>query len=136
MVGRALSVKDYDHPLGESNSCYGELVTILFFDESLAQACYNERAGIRRWGKDRAAVIRRRITQIMAAPSLADLDRMGPLSLQPGPGSDQVHIDASAPQRIVLLPHHDPMPRHGDGQLVYADVTHVCILDICELHGR
>lgn len=111
-------------------------MTILFFDELLYQACYNERAGIRRWGKDRAAVIRRRISQIISARTLADLARMGPLSLRSGPESDQIHIDGSAPQRIVLLPYHDPMPRDGDGQLVYADVTHVCILDICELHGR
>lgn len=111
-------------------------MTILFLDESLEQACYKERAGVRRWGKDRAEVIRRRITQIISAPSLADLVRMGPLSLQPGPEPDQIHIDASAPQRIVLLPHHDPMPRNGDGQLVYASVTHICILDICELDGR
>lgn len=136
MGASAPSVKDCDHPTGESNSCYGEPVTILFLDELLAQACYNERTGISRWGKDRAAVIRRRITQIISAPSLADLARMGPLSLRPGPEPDHVHIDGSAPQRIVLFPHHDPMPRDGDGKLVYANVTHVCILDICELHGR
>lgn len=136
MAGCVLAVKDCNYPLGESNPCYGELVTILFFDESLAHACYNERAGVRRWGKDRAAIIRRRITQIISAPSLADLFRMDPLSLRPGPGPDQIHIDASAPQRIVLLPYHDPMPRDEDGHLVYADVTLVCILDICELNGR
>jgi hypothetical protein len=134
--GAELSVNGFDNPGGEHHSCYGEPVTILFFDELLYQACYNERAGIRRWGKDPAAVIRRRISQIISARTLADLARMGPLSLRSGPESDQIHIDGSAPQRIVLLPYHDPMPRDGDGQLVYADVTHVCILDICELHGR
>jgi hypothetical protein len=111
-------------------------VTILFCDEDLVQACYNERAGIRRWGRGPAAVIRRRITQIISARSLEDLARMAPLSLRPGPEPDQVHIDGSAPQRIVLLPHHNPMPRDGDGRIVYASVTDVCILDICELHGR
>jgi hypothetical protein len=111
-------------------------VNIFFYDEPLSNACYNEHAGIRRWGKARASVVRRRIIAILTAPSLEHLMRMGPLLLKPGPEPDQFSIDASDPYRIVLLPNHDPMPRDGDGKIVYAGVTDVCLLDIRELHGR
>jgi hypothetical protein len=111
-------------------------VNLYFNDEPLSTACYNEKAGVRRWGSARAAVIRRRILQILTAPSVADLIRMGPLLFQSGPEPDHFHVDASAPQRIILIPMHDPIPRDGTGSLVYADITDVCLLEIRELHAR
>ena len=109
---------------------------LLYKSPDLGRACTVHRESVRTWGERRAAVVRRRIVQMIAADNLAVLATLPPLDILIGEQPDEFLIDALAPYRLVFAPWHDPIPRRMDGGLDLEQVTILRILGIKEHRGH
>ena len=109
---------------------------LLYKNQELGRACSVYQESVRSWGERRAAVVRRRIAQMMAADNLAVLSTLPPLDLMAGEQPDEFLIDALSPYRLVFAPWHDPIPRRVDGGLDLEQVTTLRILAVKEHRGH
>ena len=76
---------------------------VFFDDRSLECTCMGADKLRQHWGRDRSIIIKRRLTQLLAAPTLADLQTIRPArvsSLAPPPQRFSVRIDDGS--RIIV----------------------------------
>jgi plasmid maintenance system killer protein len=113
-------------------------VELFFKTPKLEQACGEERESLRRWGPERGLVVRRRIAQLMAAVTLADVSTLRPLRLHQLEGSraGQFAVDIGAGFRLALEPWHNPVPRAADNSIDKSQITKIRILSVEDYHGR
>src|SRR3954447_15252586 len=109
-------------------------IIIDWADRKLAKVCAKDSTGRRRFGDQRWRVLRRRLGELLAAPTLADLrnvDRFHPLSADRA-GEYAMALDG--PYRIVFAP-GEPVPRLPDGGIDEGRVDRVEILEVVDYHG-
>jgi plasmid maintenance system killer protein len=111
---------------------------LYFRTRKLEKACGEERESLRRWGSDRAPIVRRRITQLMAVETLADVGTLPPARLHELAGSrdGQFAINIGPQLRLILEPWHDPVPKTVDNGIDKKRITKIRILAIEDYHGR
>jgi len=108
---------------------------VWFSNSRLAKRCSDEKALVKTWGKRQGDLIALRLTQLAAAPTLADMR---------GPGLGRCHeltedragqlsVDLVHPQRLIIEP-VEPVPRMEDGGLDWAAVTGVVVVEIADTH--
>jgi len=91
---------------------------------------------IRTYGADRASTIMRRLGQIRAASSLAELMLLsGRFHLLKGNLSGHFAANISPNYRLILRAYHDPLPTTPDGGLDCAHVTTCLVVEIGDYHG-
>ena|SRR5437867_10952901 len=94
----------------------------------------SEVAARRRW-PDSSRILIRRIAELAAASSLADLrNAPGRCHALAGTRAGQYALRLSARTRLVFEPFHDPVPRVVDGGIDLSRVTAVRILDVADYH--
>lgn len=108
---------------------------ITFDGARIRKACSSQAERMESFGPERARRVRRRLDDLVAAPTLADMrglpgrchemreDRAGHLSL-----------DLDGPYRLIFKPAHDPVPAKPDGGLDWSGVTAVSILEVRDTH--
>jgi plasmid maintenance system killer protein len=111
---------------------------LYFKTRKLEKACGEEREVRRRWGADRAPVVLRRITQLMAAETLADVSTLRPARLHQleGDRAGQFAVDIGPIYRMIFEPWHDPVPKTKDKSIDKTQITKIRILSIEDYHGR
>ena len=111
---------------------------LYFKTPKLEKACGEERESLRRWGAERAPIVRRRISQLMAAETLADVSTLRPARLHQleGNRAGQFAVDIGPVFRLVFEPWHDPVPKTKDNSIDKTLITKVRILSIEDYHGR
>lgn len=109
-----------------------------FKTRKLERSCGEERESLRRWGAERAPIVRRRIAQLMAAETLADVSTLRPVRLHQleGDRAGQFAVDIGHQFRMVLEPWHDPVPKTKNNSIDKAQITKIRILSIEDYHGR
>jgi proteic killer suppression protein len=110
-------------------------VDIIFKSRQLERLCNDDRAARRAWGKPRADALARRLDDLSAARSLADL-RFAPGGLHElkGDRAGQLAMDLKGGSRLVLEPAHEPMPARPDGGLDWDQVTAIRIVEVVNYH--
>lgn len=108
---------------------------IVFGGTKIRKVCSSQSEMVRAFGAERAKRLQRRLDDLAAAPTLADMrglpgrchelreDRAGQLSL-----------DLDGPYRLIFRPSHEPVPVKTDGGLDWGGVTVVCILEVTDTH--
>ena len=94
-----------------------------------------DRSGVRRFGPEQWAVLRRRLAVLRAAPTLAEV-RGTPGRLHPL-GADragQYALDLRGARRLVFEPIHEPPGAHGAGGPDEASVKAVRIIGVVDYH--
>jgi proteic killer suppression protein len=93
---------------------------------------------VRAHGAVCAKLLQRRLTQLGAAETLAVATRLPQMRLHELKGTRKgtFAADLEHPRRLVLKPHHDPVPLLDDGGIDLAKVTQIRILSIEDYHGR
>lgn len=90
-------------------------------------------------GERRARVIMRRMQELRAATTLADLwpPYSGPARCHEltGNRAGQLSLDLDHPYRLIFMPDHDPPPTRPEGGLDWSGVTSVVILGVEDTHG-
>lgn len=92
---------------------------------------------IRKWGPERAAKVRHRITQLSAAPNLAEMLTLPGADCHAlsGERSGQYAVDAKHPFRLVFKPCHK-VPTLPGGGLDLSKVVDIKIIEVVDYHGR
>jgi plasmid maintenance system killer protein len=109
---------------------------IAFYDRRLAKDHSEHRRLVRRHGERRAKLIRRRLDQLRAALTLADLRQLpGPRCHElTGDRAGQLSVDLDHPYRLILMP-SEPVPTKAEGGLDWTQVTAVIVLGVEDTHG-
>jgi proteic killer suppression protein len=89
------------------------------------------------YGAINGKIIGRRLDVITAATTLEDLQHV-PGKFHPlahnRKGQFSFHIEE--PLRLIFRPDHDPLPLDANGNLIWAQVTRVEILEIVDYHPQ
>jgi toxin HigB-1 len=109
---------------------------VVFGSRKMQKTFSSEKELVRAFGDRRARLIMRRLADIAAAATLADLSRLPPVRCHQltGGRAGQLAVDLDHPWRLVLEPAEDPVPTTGDGGLSLARVTRVRILGVVDYH--
>jgi proteic killer suppression protein len=108
---------------------------IHFADGKLAREVNVEKQLVRKYGERRAKLIRRRLDELRAADSLADLRNLpGPRCHElRGDRKGQISVDLDHPYRLLFVA-ADPVPYRDDGGLDWTRVEAVVILGVEDTH--
>jgi proteic killer suppression protein len=91
----------------------------------------------REWGERRGKLLRRRLDELAAAPTLATLRKLPCARCHELTGNlkGKLAVDLDHPYRLLFEPAHDSVPRKPDGGLDWTQVTAITVLEIIDYHG-
>ena len=110
---------------------------ILYANARLKKVFNNHKLLKRKHGARAAAIIRRRLDDLYAADTLADMRTLpGRCHELRANRAGQLALDLDHPRRLVFEPANDPIPRSSDGGLIWEQVTAVVIIGVEDYHGK
>lgn len=108
---------------------------ITFSDNKLKRLVNDDRKLFKELGKNRATILRRRLSQLLDAATLEEVRHL------PGNYHELKHdrkgqwaCDLDQPYRLIFTPHEDPIPVDDVGQYLWIEITGVEILEITDYH--
>ncbi len=107
------------------------------FQSTADQKLFNDSNNLRRkFGDEQAKLIRRRLSQLENANTLADLRTLPQVRCHElsNNRAGQLSVDVKHPYRLLFLPDHDPVPQKPGGGLDWNQVTAVLIVGIVDTH--
>ena len=109
---------------------------ISYINKKLAKLLGNQREVMRTFGPDNGKRILRRLDQIAAAGSPAELATLPQTRVHElkADRDEQISVDVKHPCRLLLIPDHEEIPRKPDGGLDWPRITQVTILEIADTH--
>lgn len=111
---------------------------IYFKNKKMQKTCNSLQEMIREWGPEFARQLARRLTELRAADSLADIALLPQARCHElvNNRKGQLAVDLKHPFRLIFVPCHDPIPRKSDGGVDWTRVTAVCIIGVEDYHGN
>jgi plasmid maintenance system killer protein len=107
----------------------------LSFDGSGERIFNDFKRLVRLHNVQRAKLIRRRLDDLRAAPSLEVMRNLpGRCHELKAEREGQLSIDLDGPYRLVFRPAQDPLPKKSDGGLDWTKVTAVSIMEVTNTH--
>jgi plasmid maintenance system killer protein len=111
-------------------------VDVTLRDKRLREEVNDSRRLKGRFGAAMAKVIRRRLDDLRAAPSLEIMRQLpGRCHELRADRAGQLSLDLRGPYRLLFVPAHDPLPQKPDGGLDWTQVTAVEIIEVEDTHG-
>ena len=108
---------------------------ILFESADAAEGYNNERRLVRSHNVHRAKLIRRRLDDLRAAPTLETMRHLpGRCHELKGNLALQLSIDLDGPYRLILYPAHNPVPLKPDGGMDWKKVTAITVKEVRNTH--
>ena len=112
------------------------LLDVHFATKRFEKTCIDARVMNRTYGPERAKQLRKRLAQLRAAETLADMRRL--------PGAHchalkedrrgQLSVDLDGPYRLIFVPADEAPPDGPDGRLDWDRVTAVVLIEIVDTH--
>jgi plasmid maintenance system killer protein len=110
-------------------------VDILFESADAAEEYNDEKRLVRSHNVQRAKLIRRRLDDLRAAPTLEAMRHLpGRCHELKGNLALQLSIDLNGPYRLIFYAAHNPVPLKPDGGMDWKKVTAVTIKDVRNTH--
>jgi plasmid maintenance system killer protein len=110
-------------------------VDILFESADAAEEYNDEKWLVRAHNVQRAKLIRRRLDELRAAPTLETMRNLpGRCHELKGNRALQLSIDLDGPYRLILYPAHNPVPLKPDGGMDWKKVTAITIKEVRNTH--
>ncbi len=108
---------------------------IQFKTGKLRKSCTDAKMMVRTHGPKRAKILRRRLDQILAAPTLAVMRELpGKCHELSGDRGETLAIALEGPYRLIFEPAENPPPQLADGGLDWQAVTAVRVLEVENYH--
>jgi plasmid maintenance system killer protein len=109
---------------------------VYYRTKKLEKLCASEKESIKALGVERARKLRRRLVQLSAAATLAEIERVPPARCHElsQDRAGQLSVDLAHPYRLIFIPANDPVPRRRDGGLDWSAVTSIEIIEIADTH--
>jgi plasmid maintenance system killer protein len=110
-------------------------VDILFESTDAAEKYNDEKRLVRLHNVQRAKLIRRRLDDLRAAPTLETMRNLpGRCHELKGNRALQLSIDLDGPYRLILYPAHNPIPLKPDGGMDWKKVTAITVKEVRNTH--
>ena len=110
-----------------------------FEDQRLKKDCNDERRMSKKYGVKRTKLLKRRLVQLRAAPTLATFHPpySGPARCHELKGNLKgvLSVDLDHPYRLLFKPAHNPVPQRDEGGIDWDKITAVVILGVEDTHG-
>lgn len=109
---------------------------IVFKTGKLRKECNEENQMVKRFGPQRAKLLKRRLAELTAATILEDLLTLPQTRCHElkGDRKGQLSVDLGHPYRLIFEPAHNPRPKKPDGGLDWTKVTEIRILGVEDTH--
>jgi toxin HigB-1 len=108
---------------------------ITFAEKDLRAYANNKKLAIRKLGSKRAEVFNRRLDDLAASISFADLGNLpGRFHQLTGDRSDQWSCDLDHPYRLVFEPTSVSIPKDSSGRQILSEITSLRIIEITNYH--
>lgn len=108
---------------------------IIFYDKTLRKLANNDRKMLKEFGKVRATILRRRLTQLEEARTLEDVRYLpGNYHELTQNRKGQWGCDLDQPYRLIFTAIEKPIPLNYDGQYVWVEISGVEIFEIINYH--
>jgi len=107
---------------------------ILFSSSSLWGACNRQRKGIRKFGAARFAMLNRRLDELSAAETLADIPPSAGCHRLKGDRAGQFAVSLDGSWRLIFRPNHETAPRTTGAGIDLRAVTKVLIIEVVDYH--
>lgn len=110
---------------------------ILYSSRKLKKALTNSSKLVRKYGKQQAKEIQKRIGQLDMADTLAQISPFPPTRCHElvGNRAGQLSLDLKHPYRLIIEPANEPIPQKDDGGLDWSEVTKIEIIGVEDTHG-
>ena len=109
-----------------------------FEGQQLEKDCNDERRMQKRYGAKRAKLLKRRLVQLRAAPTLATFHPpySGPARCHELKGNLKgiLSVDLDHPYRLFFKPAHNPLPQRAEGGIDWDKITAIVILGVEDTH--
>ena len=109
---------------------------VVFASSRLQKVCTDPLVRQRRLGAERGLKVQHRLTQLHAAPTLADLATLPQARFHELTGNrkGQCSVDLDGPYRLIFEVLDEPIPRQSDGGIDLSQVRGVRLLEITDPH--
>lgn len=112
-------------------------VEISWASRKLEKVCSDDRLGEKRWGTDNWRLLKRRLTGLLGAPTLADMHGVpGNCHQMIADRRGEFAISLWGSYRLIFEPDHDPVPTLGDGGIDQSRVVRIKIKEVVDYHGK
>lgn len=110
---------------------------IRFRSGKTQKCCSSEKECNRKWGSANGKIIRRRLADLEAAETLADVFALPQARCHELTENrrGQFAVDVKHPFRLIFQPANNPIPRKEDGGIDCTRVTHIEIIEVVDYHG-
>ena len=110
-------------------------MNLTFQDRKFEKLANDDRKLQMEFGKIRADKIKQRLVQLRVATSLEDVRELpGKFHELKNNRKGQWACDLDQPNRLVFVPHEDPIPVNEDGQYIWTEIRGVEIVEIVNYH--
>lgn len=108
---------------------------ITFADTKLEKLVNDNRKMLKEFGKLRATILIRRLTQLEDAANLEEVRNLpGNYHELRNNRKGQWGCDLDQPYRLVFTPHENPIPTNADGQYIWLEITGIEVIEIINYH--
>lgn len=110
---------------------------ITFADKKLRKYANNHRLAVQKLGQRRAEIFQRRLDDLAAADSFADLKYLPGNYHQLGEDrKDQWACDLDQPYRLIFMPAETPIPKNEAGVQILIEINNAEIIEIKDYHKK
>lgn len=110
---------------------------VLFKTKKLQKQCSEEREMIKAFGQKMSAKIQRRLMELRAADSLADISHLPPARCHELENRRGVFsVDLEYPYRLLFISENEPIPLKKDGGIDHQHVTEILVIAIEDTHDK
>lgn len=109
---------------------------VLFRKRQMQRVCNSADESIRRFGQAGGRRLQRRLAELAAATTLAEVATLPQARLHPlgGDRAGQFAVDLEHPYRLILEPANEPVPTKVDGGIDLGRVTQVLVVEVVDYH--
>ena len=123
------------YPIGKAIST-SLTMDILFSSKKMGKILNSEKEIRKSYGKELGKKIQLRLAVLRAAPTLHDVSHLPPERRHElmGDRKGQFAVNLLGGDRLIFVPHHDPLPKLADGGVDLKKVTVIKILEVENYH--
>ncbi|MEW5873705.1 MAG: killer suppression protein HigA [Candidatus Zixiibacteriota bacterium] len=108
---------------------------VVIRSSALRSACNDSRKGLRKFGEKRFMILRRRLDDLAASNTMAEIPFTAGCHPLRGSRAGQYAINLDGAWRLVFRPANDPLPKHEAGGIDLKRVTMIEVLEVTDYHG-
>ena len=108
---------------------------ITFSNKKLEKLVENDRKMVKELGSLRAAILKKRITQLKFASNLENVRHLsGNYHELKKNRKGQWSCDLDQPYRLIFTPQEKPIPTNEDGQYIWIEISELEVIEIINYH--